>query len=399
MSVDGRPVVTGASRSSRLGHLAGASWSVAFAQVWRTRWRDWRNRLVGDPGFQRRAAAFWPTRHLVRRDAAALFNLMAGFVYSQALLSCVRLRLFDRLADGPCSVARLVQASGLDEDALRRLLAAAVAVELLDWRQDDRVALGRLGAPLPAQPGLLAMVEHHATLYADLVDPLALLRRDRPAAMAAYWPYADHGAATAQLAAADVASYSELMTASQALVTQEVLAAYDLRRHRVLLDVGGGEGAFLVAAAQAAPRLSLQLFDLPAVAQRAQSRLDAAGLQRRSRAYGGDFFSDALPTGADVVSLIRVAFDHPDSKVLQLLRNVRRALPPGGRLLLAEPMAGERGAEAMGDAYFGFYLLAMGRGRPRTAEQLTALLHAAGFPDVRRVRTRMPLQTGLLVAS
>ncbi|RVT50780.1 methyltransferase [Rubrivivax albus] len=398
MALEGGPAIVdtlSASPTRRPDRGASAS---GWLQVWRERWRDWRNRMVADPAFQRRAAAFGPTRRFVRRDAAALFDLMAGFVYSQVLLSCVRLRLFERLADGPCPVPRLVQATGLDEDALRRLLAAAVAVQLLDWRQGDRVALGRLGAPLPAQPGLLAMVEHHATLYADLADPLALLRRDRPAAMAAYWPYADHGAATAQLAATDVAAYSELMTASQALVTQEVLAAYDLRAHRVLLDVGGGEGAFLVAAAQTAPQLSVRLFDLPAVAQRAQARFDAAGLQGRSRTHGGDFFNDPLPTGADVVSLVRVAFDHPDHRVLQLLRNVRRALPPGGCLLLAEPMAGERGAEAMGDAYFGLYLLAMGRGRPRTADELSALMREAGFTDVRRVRTRMPLQTGLLVA-
>ena len=42
------------------------------------------------------------------------------------------------------------------------------------------------------------------------------------------------------------------------------------------------------------------------------------------------------------------------------------ALPADGTLLLAEPMAGSRGAEPVGDAYFGFYLLAMGSGRPRT---------------------------------
>jgi demethylspheroidene O-methyltransferase len=52
----------------------------------------------------------------------------------------------------------------------------------------------------------------------------------------------------------------------------------------------------------------------------------------------------------------------------------------------------------MGDAYFGFYLLAMGRGRPRSAAHLTRLLLEAGFASVNPVDTRMPLQTGLLVA-
>jgi demethylspheroidene O-methyltransferase len=52
----------------------------------------------------------------------------------------------------------------------------------------------------------------------------------------------------------------------------------------------------------------------------------------------------------------------------------------------------------MGGAYFGFYLLAMGRGRSRTPAQLEKLLVDAGFRRIRRVPTRMPLNTGLLVA-
>jgi demethylspheroidene O-methyltransferase len=73
-------------------------------------------------------------------------------------------------------------------------------------------------------------------------------------------------------------------------------------------------------------------------------------------------------------------------------------LPPGGTLVVAEPMADAPGAHAMGDAYFGLYLLAMGRGQPRTAQALALLLQQAGFTDVRARRTRMPLQAGVLVA-
>jgi demethylspheroidene O-methyltransferase len=61
-------------------------------------------------------------------------------------------------------------------------------------------------------------------------------------------------------------------------------------------------------------------------------------------------------------------------------------------------MAGTKGSRAMGDAYFGIYLLAMGRGRPRSAAELTQALVETGFVAVRQLRTRMPLQTGLLRA-
>jgi len=80
------------------------------------------------------------------------------------------------------------------------------------------------------------------------------------------------------------------------------------------------------------------------------------------------------------------------------LKAIRRVLPTGGTLVLAEPMSGTPGAEAMGDAYFGFYLLAMGRGQARTAEQLSALLRSSGFDNIRLLPTRIPLQVRLLTA-
>ena len=168
---------------------------------------------------------------------------------------------------------------------------------------------------------------------------------------------------------------------------------------RCLLDENAcGEGTVLAAAAARAPALKLMLFDLPAVAARAGERLASQGLAARTTVTGGDFRRDALPMGADVATLIRVIHDHNDPQALAILQAVHRALPAGGTLLLAEPMADTPGAEPIGDAYFGFYLLAMGRGRPRSAAELTGLLHAAGFGQVRIVPTRMPLQTGLLVA-
>ena len=61
-------------------------------------------------------------------------------------------------------------------------------------------------------------------------------------------------------------------------------------------------------------------------------------------------------------------------------------------------MSETRGAEPVGDAYFGLYLLAMGSGRPRPPRELKAMLRAAGFTDIRLVRTRRPMQTRLMVA-
>jgi demethylspheroidene O-methyltransferase len=281
---------------------------------------------------------------------------------------------------------------------MQRLLDAAVSLRLLAVRRGGRYALGTLGAPMVGNAPLAAMVEHHAALYADLRDPVALLRDEGAgSAMSAYWPYAAYPTAE-QLPARVVAEYSALMTASQPMVIEEVLDAYPLRRHKLMLDVGGGEGRFVAAAAAHAPGLRCMLFDLPPVAELARRRLAGLGLGNRVQVHGGSFFDDALPQGADLVTLVRVLFDHDDAHALAILRAARAALPEGGTLLVAEPMSQADGAQAMGDAYFGFYLLAMGRGQPRSAAALSQLIRLAGFADVRPLRTKLPLQAGVLVA-
>jgi len=368
--------------------------------TWLERLRDWRHRTVARPDFQRWAAAFPLTRPVARREARALFDIVAGFVYTQVLLGCVRLGVFDRLADGPIEQDELGRAVGLPAEGMERLVAAAAALQLLERRSGGRVALGRLGAPLVGNRAITSMIEHHATLYADLSDPLALLRRELRPSMNGFWAYVgeDGGHTPATLSAERAAEYSALMSASQPLVIEEVVAACDFSGHRVLLDVGGGEGRFVEAVARRASQLGLMLFDLPPVAELARVRLGRSGLADRVRTFGGDFFADALPAGADVVSLVRVCFDHPDERVLKLLRAVRRALPDDGHVLLAEPMSGVPGVEAMSDAYFGFYLLAMGRGRTRSAADFATLLQAAGFDAPRTLPTRMPLHASVLVA-
>jgi len=95
---------------------------------------------------------------------------------------------------------------------------------------------------------------------------------------------------------------------------------------------------------------------------------------------------------------VRVLHDHDDDACLALLRAARQALAPGGRLVVAEPMAKTAGAAAMGDAYFGFYLWAMNAGRPRSAAEYGALLKKAGFARWRRLATAYPVVASVVVA-
>ncbi|MEM8626468.1 MAG: methyltransferase [Pseudomonadota bacterium] len=383
--------------------------------------RNWRNALVADRRFQRWAASFALTRPFARAKANELFELCAGFVYSQILLACVELDVFERLADGPLDLETLAKSSGLAPERAERLFDAASSLGLLTrlaprgggrWKPQLsassgkggqagqlRYGLGELGAALRGNAGALAMIRHHKLLYADLQDPVALLRSHAPAgALAHYWSYANN-AAPGQLSRDQTDEYSVLMAQSQHLVAEDLLDAYALARHENILDVGGGDGTFLRAVAERTTDARLTLFDLPTVAERAQERFAERQLTGRTRCVGGSFFDDPLPTGADLITLVRVLFDHDDTSAGKILSACAQASAPGTRLLVAEQMAGTRGAEAMGDAYFGFYLLAMGHGRARRAEHLTEMIEDAGFCDVKRVRTRRPLLASALVAT
>jgi demethylspheroidene O-methyltransferase len=310
----------------------------------------------------------------------------------------VRLGLFELLRAGPLRLKELCWRLELTEVALRPLLAAAQALSLVEPRAPDQWGLGTLGAALLGNPAVPAMIEHHAMLYRDLSDPVALLRTPQARGeLARLWPYArNHD--PSQLAAGQIEAYTALMAQTQTLVAEELLDAYPFSRHRCLLDVGGGNGTFLVTAALRAPRLRLMLFDLPAVAEQARVRLQAAGLQQRAQTYGGDFASGQLPAGADLITLVRVLHDHDDDAAMTLLQAAHRALPTGGSVLLAEPMAGVRGALPGTEAYFAFYLLAMGQGRVRSAAQIAQMLRAAGFRRPRLRATARPWQCAVVSA-
>lgn len=345
-----------------------------------------RNKLLASRRFQSWAARFPLTRGLVRREGEALFDLMAGFCHSQILMALAELQIPEALLGKPLSVNEVADQTGVPLDRLQILLQGGASIGLLKLRK-GRVSLTRRGAAFATVPGLSAMVRHHRAFYRDLEDPVAFFRGETKTELAEVWPYV-FGNATA-IDPPTASAYSDLMAQSQALVAEDTLRMVDLKGVTTLLDVGGGTGAFLAAVGRAHPKLNLHLFDLPAVAAAAQTRFEAEGLSNRTDISLGSFREDALPRGADAISLIRVLYDHSDDTVRALLANAFNALPPGGRIIISEPMSGGDTPNKATDAYFALYTLAMRTGQTRSAAKITKLLQEAGFVDV---KARAPLR-------
>ncbi len=253
------------------------------------RLRAWRNGLVGSARFQEFANRFWPLRIIARRRAASLFSTVSGFIHSQVLFACVETGLFHFLKDGPRTAREIARHTGIAESQLSRLLEPALALKLVSRDRQGRWWLADAGAVVAGNAGIEAMIRHHAMVYRDLADPLRLLKDPGLATETQdYWSYV-RGPDVDPAAAAQ---YSALMTASQDMLIAEVLAAISLNDKKTLLDIGGGEGAFLRAAGERYPQLNLWLFDLASV----------PGPQGRIERFSGDFFQTPLPGGADCIT-------------------------------------------------------------------------------------------------
>lgn len=353
--------------------------------------QGWLTRLALSPRFHRLAARLPGLRWKVRREGAELFRVISGFVQSQALVALVEGRVLHMLASRPMGTEDLSRHVAIPEASLTVLMRAGAALKLVSQDRAGRWSLAPRGAAFLTVPGLEPMVRHHHVLYGDLADSLAFFRGQTETALAGFWPYVF--GPLAQEDAGLAARYSRLMAESQVLVAEDILRLVDLSKRQHLLDLGGGTGAFLAEVARAHPRLTLSLCDMPAVLAAVPS-----GLQGRLRLCPADFRTDPLPEGADTISLIRVLYDHSDATVAPLLAKVRAALPPGGMILISEPMSGGTKPDPATDIYFAIYTLAMRTGRTRSADEIGALLQASGFRDLRKYRGDRPFVTSAITA-
>jgi demethylspheroidene O-methyltransferase len=367
------------------------------------------DRVLGSPVFYRFSVNSVFTRWFAKYRTQQVFDLMTGFVNFQVLLTCVRYGVLERVYENPCSYDQLIEHIQLPKDHLDRLIYSALSLGLIERRSKNRFGIGALGLPVVSYPGISAMVEHNAVLYADMLDTAKLLKSGNASQMNEYWLYAKTAQPQEDSAylAKDIkappdvdqdkqfAKYSDLMSNSQNFVIDEITTAYDFSNHTKMLDIGCGKGRFISALAQKYPALEFVGMDLPEVIKLTRQNLTDTAFSNRVHLVPASFKVDALPHDIDLVTLVRVAHDHSDDVVAQLLEKIYLSLPHKGTLLLAEPMANAKGARH--DAYFHFYLLAMGEGRLRTPERLTQMMLEAGFNQVQILSNPMSMHAKVLI--
>jgi O-methyltransferase len=321
------------------------------------------------------------------RDVQSVLRLteMADYVIPFTLRAICDLRVADHLANGPRPIGELAVATGTHAPTLYRALRALACKGVF-----TEVAPGVFGLTPLAEP---LRSDHPLSLR----EAYPLLGPEITA-----WARFDHTLRTGEAAfdeahgvgfweyLADHPYDSARFDASQQAVTRRelrsALPAYDWAAFRTIVDVGGGNGAFLAGILAEFPSVRGVVFDQPHVVGAAGAVLARAGVADRCDVVGGSFF-EAVPAGGDAYLLKRILYGWDDQRAIDVLRAVRMAMHDDSRLLMLEPLV-EPGNEFDWGKLYDLLLVAMSGGGARTREQFTEIFAKADLEIVRVVRTR-----------
>ena len=319
--------------------------------------------------------------------ARRMHELITRSLLVQAIFVASRLRIPDLLAGAARTAEELAAATGAQPAALHRLLRALTGLEVVTV-EGDRFALTSLGRSLCAGPhsaaesaiflGSPAVWSAWGALGDAVLDGQAAFRHAHGTGLFGYLSAHPD----------EMAAFQALMSAQSRLQIPAVLAAYDFKPARTIVDVGGGQGALLAALLAANPAARGVLFDRPDVV--AGSGPVLARVAPRYEVVPGDFFH-AVPARADTYVLKLVLHDWDDARAARILGNIRDAIIPRGRLVIIETVM-PPGNEYHHAKFLDVNMLVLSEGgRERTEEEYRMLLDEAGFTLTRVVPTAAAL--------
>ncbi len=309
---------------------------------------------------------------------SALWQMIWGYRTSQVIFVAIKLGIVDSLKDEAKGGDELAAAAGADPAALHRLLVVLASLGILLEAGPGRFTLTPMGALLCTGEGLrdsAVLAEAFWPAYAELLYTIQTGRSGFQRAFG--MPIYDYLARTPDADAA----YAARMTAATSAMAAALTQSYDFSGLSTVVDVGGGQGAFLGAILTAQPHLRGILFDRPPVVTGARHAL----VQRfadRCEVVGGNFF-DGLPPGGDVYILKWVISEWADDRAAAILGSCRRAMTSRGRVLVIDPL------DLPSNEWFNLQILvAWNGGRVRTTADLTALFATAGLSVARIIPTK-----------
>jgi len=274
-----------------------------------------------------------------------MMQMIYGFAVSQVVRTFAEFGIADRLASGPLKAADLARHIDADEDTTRRLMQAAVPLELVTVDADFRYASTPLlrtleeGAPGSVR-GLARLLGGHAAWQIWGRLPAAIrsgTAQDTAALGENYWEHVGR-------APAELAVLIRAMTDISESVGEQIAQTIDTSSMATVADIGGGSGELIRPMLKKNPHLSGIVLDTPrSVEQSSRDPVNTA-LASRLSFTGGDFF-EAVPAGFDLYMLKHVLHDWDDDRCVEILANCARAMRPDSRVVVIEMVVKPDGNE------------------------------------------------------
>jgi hypothetical protein len=312
---------------------------------------------------------------------------ITGYWISQLVFVAAKLGIADQLARGPRTAEALAKKVGADAGALRRVLRALASIGIFAETARGTFKLTPLGATLRADaPGslknfaLMIVEGYNWSAWQELLDGVktGLLPFPRVHGQPIFDYLRDHPE--------DDRIFSASMASISGPENTAVARALDFGRFRTLVDVGGAHGHLLATILGRHRRLRGILYDQPQVVANAPASrfITAKAVAGRISVEGGNFFN-AVPQGADAYIMKYIMHDWTDDQCARILGHCRRAMAPGGRVLVVEHVIRPGNAPDWGKM-LDINMLVLTGGRERTKDEFAALFARAGL-RLRRVHT------------
>jgi SAM-dependent methyltransferase len=321
----------------------------------------------------------------------ALMEMIFGFQPSRALCVAAELDIAEHLRDDAKTVDELARLTKTEGPLLYRLLRALAGIGVFAEEADGRFAMTALAEPLlrDAPGGSVhgyALLAGQAFAQRPWEELLPTLRGgptpfERIYGKPLFEYLADHPEASAV--------FNHAMTSNTSREADAVAAAYDFADTGTIVDVAGGQGALLATILRDNPRTRGVLVELPHVVSDARAALQAGELGDRCTVIEGDMFA-SLPAGGNAYLLKRVIHDWDDDQARVILENCRRAMAPGGRVLIIDQVIPAGNDPHPGKFYDLMMLLLLG-GRERREDEFKQLVASAGLKLTTVVPTKSPV--------
>ena len=330
-------------------------------------------------------------------SAIPLMQLISGFWASKTLAAAVELDLFSRISGKGTEAAELGGLLGLQTRPAEMLLSGCAALGLLEKRNgryfnsamtEEYLVRGR-----PSYfGGVVTMLDKRLYLpWSRLTEALKTNR-------AQTWGEAPGLFEAIAQSPEEQRIFTEAMHSFSTQSGKAVAAACDFAPYRQMLDVGGGSGAYCIEVARRHPHLRAVVFDLEPALKIAQEKIQEAKLSDRIQTHAGNFFTEELPRGSDLILLSMILHDWTPEKNITILKKCYAALPSAGSIMVSELMMDDDKTGPAPAALMSLNMLIETEGRNYTWAEYSEWLEQVGFRHLRRIPMDSPGVNGVLLA-